>query len=207
MFTQEFWDERYGSRPQLWSGNPNPHLVAEAAELTPGAALDVGSGEGADAIWLAEHGWQVTAIDVSPVALARGAEHAAAAGSEIAGRIDWRQADVLRWGPEPAAFDLISSQFMHLPPEPREALFTRLAEGITPGGTLLVVGHHPIDLMPSDAHQAMAELRFTAAQVAGLLDPERWEILVEAAPERQMTDPAGDSVTAHDAVLRARRRP
>jgi SAM-dependent methyltransferase len=206
MFTQEFWDERYGSRPQLWSGKPNPHLVAEIAELTPGTALDVGSGEGADALWLAEHGWQVTAVDVSAVALIRGAEHAVQAGPEIADRIDWRPADVLHWGPEPAAFDLISSQFMHLPPEPRAALFARLADGVASGGTLLVVGHHPVDLSPDDPHSAMAELRFAASEVAELLDRDKWDVLVEAIRERQQADPAGDLVTIHDAVLRARRR-
>lgn len=206
MFTQRFWDDRYSSRDKLWSGNPNPHLVDQAAELAPGEALDVGSGEGADAIWLARRGWRVTAIDVSAVALARGAQHAAGTGAEIADRIDWRREDVLSWGPGPASFDLISAQFMHLPPQPRDALFGRLAEGVAPGGTLLIVGHHPSDLQTSVAHGAMAELRYTASQVAGLLDRAEWEILVEAAPERSVPDPAGEIVTIHDAVLRARRR-
>lgn len=72
-FTAAFWDERYRSAHSLWSGNPNRHLVAEAADLTPGAALDAGAGEGADAIWLAGRGWQVTAVDISGVALGRAA--------------------------------------------------------------------------------------------------------------------------------------
>lgn len=68
MFTQEFWDARYRSGDRIWSGNPNPHLMAQVADLIPGAVLDVGRGEGADAIWLASRGWRVTAVDVSRVA-------------------------------------------------------------------------------------------------------------------------------------------
>ena len=83
-FTPEFWDARYGAIDRLWSGNPNPQLVAQVADLDPGTALDVGCGEGADAIWLASQGWQVTAVDVSKVALRRGAEQAARQGSRIA---------------------------------------------------------------------------------------------------------------------------
>ncbi len=75
--TQEFWDARYRSADTIWSGNPNPHLVAQVADLSPGTALDVGSGEGADAIRLAARGWHVTGVDVSPVALDRAAERAA----------------------------------------------------------------------------------------------------------------------------------
>src|SRR4051794_928957 len=81
VLTQDFWEERYRSSDQIWSGNPNPRLVEHVAELTPGTALDVGCGEGADAIWLAARGWQVTALDVSTVALARGARAAADAGA------------------------------------------------------------------------------------------------------------------------------
>ena len=82
-FTQEFWDERYRSAGRLWSGQPNPQLVAQIAGLPPGDALDAGSGEGADAIWLASRGWAVTAVDVSAVALDRAAAHAAAEGVHV----------------------------------------------------------------------------------------------------------------------------
>ncbi|HVA24135.1 MAG TPA: class I SAM-dependent methyltransferase, partial [Chloroflexota bacterium] len=109
------WDERYRSQGQLWSGRPNPHLVSEAADLTPGTALDAGSGEGADAIWLAEHGWQVTAVDFSTVALERGAARARELGDEVARRITWQHADLTDWGPPVASYDLVSAQFMQLP--------------------------------------------------------------------------------------------
>jgi SAM-dependent methyltransferase len=204
MLRQDFWDDRYASSPQVWSGHPNPHLVDRVARLQPGRAVDVGSGEGADALWLAGQGWRVTAIDVSPVALDKGAERAAAAGAEIADRIAWTQADVLTWGPEPGGFDLVSAQFMHLPPEPRTALFSRLAAGVAPGGTLLIVGHHPVDLAP-EGYRHLHHMRFTADEVAGLLDPEEWEIVLADAPARTVDRPDGP-VTMHDARLEARRR-
>lgn len=206
MFSQAFWDERYSSRGAVWSGNPNPHLISQASELSGGRALDVGSGEGADAIWLAGRGWQVTALDVSPVALRRGASRAAEVGAEVARRIDWLHEDILTWIPDPSSYDLVSSQFMHLPTGTREEVFARLAEAVAPGGTLLIVGHHPSDLQTTIPRPAMPELFFTASEVAASLDSHAWEIVVDAAPERSTTDPEGHTVMIHDAVLRARRR-
>jgi SAM-dependent methyltransferase len=203
MWTQEFWDARYGSADAIWSGNPNPHLVAQVADLPPGTALDVGSGEGADAIWLAAHGWQVTGIDVSTVALERAAQRAAEAGKEIAERITWEQADVLSWDPSPRQFDLVSAQFMHLPGPAREALYRRLAAGVRPGGRLLIVGHHPSDMHASVGRPNVPEMFFTADELAAALDPDVWQVVVAAAPERQMLDPEGQPVAIHDAVMHA----
>ncbi len=203
---QAFWDERYRSRPAIWSGEPNRHLVGEASGLPVGAALDVGSGEGADAIWLARQGWRVTAVDVSVVALERGAESAARAGAEIAERVTWTHADVTTWEPGRAVYDLVSAQYLHLPRAPRELLFRRLSEAVAPGGTLLVVGHHPSDLQTTVGRPPHPEVLFTGDEVADLLDPERWEIVTNAALGRTATDPEGRAVTIHDAVLRALRR-
>ena len=91
---EAFWDGRYRSVGSVWSGRPNPHLVAEVAGLVPGTALDVGCGEGADAVWLATRGWRVTAVDISTVALERGTARAVEAGGGVAQRIDWRHADL-----------------------------------------------------------------------------------------------------------------
>lgn len=206
LLTQEFWDARYGSADQVWSGNPNRHLVEQVADLAPGTALDVGSGEGADAIWLASRGWHVTAIDISTVALDRAAQRAAAAGAEVADRITWQQADILSWAPAPLQFDLVSAQYMHLPTLARESLHRRLAAAVRPGGTLLIVGHHPSDLETSAGRPNLPDFFFTADQIAAALEPDAWQIIVAAAPERQTLDPDGRPVTIHDAVLRAQRR-
>lgn len=205
QFDQAFWDERYRSQAALWSGNPNRHLVAEVEQLPPATALDVGAGEGADAIWLARRGWQVTAVDISTVALERAAGHAAQAGSAIAERIHWLRQDVLEWDPPRDRFDLVSAHYVHLPREQRRLLFERLASAVAPGGTLLIVGHHPSDLEAVPRPQP-AELFFTAADIAGELDATRWDVVTNTAAERTATHD-GRPVLLHDAVLRASRRP
>lgn len=203
MLTQEFWDARYGSRDELWSGAPNPRLVEHASQLGVGRALDVGCGEGADAIWLAERTWRVTALDVSPVALARGARRAAAVGADVAWRIDWLHEDLLTWaGPEPASYDLVSAQFVHLPEELREPLFGRLAAAVAPGGTLLIVGHRPPDGRAIKPGGPPPGLFYSAAEFAAPLDERAWEIVVAAALERSDTHHGH----THDVVLRAHRR-
>jgi len=134
----EDWDERYqegGDR--LWSGEPNGVLVAEVADLPPGTALDVGCGEGADAIWLARRGWRVTAVDISGVAIERGREVAAAAGVDV----DWRQADLPADTIE-GTFDLVTAQYPVLRHEPGDPGIRLLLDAVALGGTLLVVHHH-----------------------------------------------------------------
>ena len=203
--SEAFWDQRYRSSSKVWSGQANPQLVAEASELAPGTALDVGCGEGADAIWLAEQGWRVTAVDVSGVALERGAAHALEVGAELAGRITWLRADLAEWVPSSASYDLVSAQFMHLPKDQREVLHGRLAQAVVPGGTLLVVGHHPSDLLTTVPRPPTPGLLFTAAEVADSLPAGQWVTRVDEARARQTPDPDGRTVTIHDAVLRAER--
>lgn len=204
-FDQAFWDDRYRSHTALWSGNPNPQLVAEAAGLTPGTALDVGCGEGADVIWLAEHGWQATGVDISAVALERAAGHAAAAGAGIAGRITWLHQDLTVWAP-PQPYDLVSAQYVHVPSALRLVLFERLADAVAPRGTLLIVGHHPSDMHTTVPRPKMPDLFYSGDDIAEHLDPDQWDVVTNAAAPRSATDPDGRSVTVHDTVVRATRR-
>ncbi|HSS10496.1 MAG TPA: class I SAM-dependent methyltransferase, partial [Acidimicrobiales bacterium] len=205
MHDEGFWNERYRSAPRVWSGNPNPQLVAEIANLRPGRALDVGCGEGADAIWLAQRGWDVVATDISSVALERASQHARDSDPVATAHIEWQQADLLVEPPEPDAFDLVSVQFMHLPAEPRTQLFTALAASVRAGGTLLVVGHHPSDLATGVPRPPMPDLFYSADEVAGLLD-DSWTVAVNEARPRPASTPEGVEVTIHDAVLLATRR-
>lgn len=207
MFTQVFWDERYSGHDHVWSGRPNPHLLSETAALTPGRAIDVGCGEGADAIWLARQGWEVVGADVSPVGLRRAADNAAAAGAEIAARITWRQADLFadEWTPL-GAYELVSSHYLHLPPEVRPRSVARLAEAVAPGGDLLIVTHHPSDLEIPGLRPNLPELFCTAEELAEHLHSGSWEVVAAGAPRRVATGPEGTPVTVRDAVLHARRR-
>jgi thioredoxin reductase/2-polyprenyl-3-methyl-5-hydroxy-6-metoxy-1,4-benzoquinol methylase len=206
MVEQDAWEERYRAKPAIWSGRPNPQLVAEVAGLTPGRALDVGCGEGADAIWLAERGWRVDAVDIATTALERAAANAAAAGTGIAARIGWTHADLRKQPPAEGAYHLVSAQFMHLPSEQRRDLFARLAAAVAPGGTLLIVGHHPSDLRTTAHRMHFPDMMFTAEEVATTLDPGTWEVLTAEARPRATVDPDGRDTVIHDAVLVARRR-
>ena len=204
QYTQAFWDQRYRTSTRIWSGNPNPQLVAEVAGLPPGRALDAGCGEGADAHWLAARGWRVTALDVSAVALQRGA---ARADPEYADRISWRQADLLVW--EPSAedrYDLVSAQFMHFPSVLRTPSFGRLTDAVQTGGSPPIVGHHPSDLQTSAHRDHEPDRFFTAEQVAATLPADRWDVLVTDSRPRSAVDPDGREITIADAVLHARRR-
>jgi SAM-dependent methyltransferase len=203
-FDQAFWDERYGSVHALWSGNPNTSLVAEAGSLTLGTALDAGAGEGADAIWLARRGWRVTAVDISAVALDRAAGHAAAAGQDVADRIQWLREDILVWVPPERAYDLVSVQYMHLPAEMRRTVYGRLAAAVADRGTLLIAGHHPSDMGTTMPRPQQPELFFTGDDLAAEF-ASGWDIVTNTVAARQATDPEGRPVTLHDTIFRARR--
>lgn len=189
--TARYWDDRYRSRDQMFSGAPNAALVAEAADLTAGRALDVGCGEGADALWLARRGWQVTGVDVSQVALDR----AAASGADVADRVTWTQGDVTTEPPPHGPFDLVSIQYFPLPHHPDHAALRALLNVVAPGGTFLFVGHDSAALSPRHRDY------YQPAQVAELLD-DGWTVLVNETRPRAST-PAGTNHT-HDTVMTAR---
>ncbi len=202
-FTQEFWDERYLSAERLWSGQPNAQLVAQTAGLAAGEALDAGCGEGADAIWLASRGWTVTAVDVSAVALDRAARHAADRGAEISALITWQREDLLSWEPGRDRFDLVTAHFMHLPEVALRAMHRRLAAAVRPGGTLLVVGHHPDDVHANIRPGGPGHVFPSATEVAAGLDRDSWDIVVAEAIGREVVDLDGQPAIARDTVLRA----
>jgi SAM-dependent methyltransferase len=196
------WDKRYGERDEgMWSGRPNGRLVAEVAELTPGRALDVGCGEGADAIWLAQRGWTVTAIDISDVAIGRAREAAERAGAAV----EWVCGDSLRTPFQAGSFDLVSMQYPALPKEAGEAAVRSLLDTVRPGGLLLAV-YHDLD----DEHRE--HMKSQGFDPADYVDAEALSQLVGddftvelLAVEPRMDPPPGTPHVA-DIVLRARRR-
>ncbi|OSY41546.1 MULTISPECIES: bifunctional NAD(P)/FAD-dependent oxidoreductase/class I SAM-dependent methyltransferase [Pseudonocardia] len=204
MWSAGFWDAHYGTREHLWSGNPNRWLVTDAAELQPGRALDAGCGEGADAIWLAARGWQVTGTDVSQVALDRAGSAAREAGQ--ADRIRLEAADLRGDELPERAFDLVTAQYLHLPAELRRTVYARLAEAVAPGGTLLLVAHHPKDLEGPLRRPHDRDLFADELELAAELDDAEWEVQVAQARPHPVPHPDGHEVTAYDTVVRARRR-
>ena len=194
------WEERYRSSSGVWSGRPNAQLVTEASGLPPGAALDLGCGEGADVVWLASRGWQVTGVDWSPTALDRAAAHAAEAG--VADRVEWVVADLAGWVPPTARYDLVSAHFLHPTAAERPGLLARLTAAVAPGGTLLWVGNDW-----SEGRAVWGADRFaTPAELVAELDPEAWEVLVAEERLRPALVHEGDVHAVTDVVLRARRR-
>jgi SAM-dependent methyltransferase len=201
------WDHRYGG-DQLWSGNPNGTLVQEISDLAPGRALDVGAGEGADALWLAERGWNVTANDISKHALDRLAAEAHRRGLAVeCHHADANALDAF----ETAAFDLVSAQYASIPRTPDRRAVRNLLNAVAPGGTLLVVSHDlepmraPIDTLthsrPFDPDAYVSIDDFAAV----LADSSTWDIEVH---EKRRRPPGAASASHHvdDVVLRARYR-
>ncbi len=203
-FGRDFWDERWSEvlrehAEQLAQRPPNAYLTATAGSLVSGRALDAGCGHGAEAIWLAARGWHVTAVDFSATAVANGRSTAETLGREIAERIDWVEGDLATWTPEAGVYDLVTSLYVHVAGAV-EAMVSRLASGTAPGGTLVLVGHLPIDPTTGAETPAAGQKQVTVEAAVAVLDPQRWETLV--AEERQRAD-AG---SGFDAVICARRR-
>ena len=162
------WDERYSVDEQLWSGEPNGSLVAEVAGLEPGTALDVGCGEGADAIWLAGLGWRVTAIDVADVALERARHAARQAGVEV----EWQRTGLLDAVFPPHGFDLVSAQYPALLHTGTQGAERALLAAVAPGGHLVVVHHADIDEEVAKAHGFDPADYVSVADVSALLDDD-----------------------------------
>jgi SAM-dependent methyltransferase len=217
-FDGEYWD-------QIWTGEreaamatsePSPYLAAEVSTLAPGTALDAGCGAGAEAIWLASRGWQVTGADIAAAALAHAGERADASG--LAEQVTWVMADLSTWEPG-AHFDLVTTHYAH-PAVPQLEFYDRIATWVAPGGTLLIVGHlhheatggHEHGNGHGDGHGRShgvaedgppAEAAATAAAITARLDPAHW--LIVTAEETHRTVP-GHGTTLHDVVVRATRR-
>lgn len=190
-------DDFYAATDRVWSGRPNGALVAEVAGMPPGRALDVGCGEGADAVWLAEQGWRVTAIDPSAVALDRARKAAQSKGVNV----EWVHGGAPGTEVGEAAYELVSVCFPAL--EKGQGIEGMLAAAVAPGGSLLVVTHDGIDVERARAHGIDPARRVDGAAFLAALD-EGWQVEVDERRERPTTEGAGAHHT-HDIVLRARR--
>jgi len=200
-FDRDFWERRWAQvlrehPDKVASRPPNTHLLAEVEDMAAGRALDAGCGHGAEAIWLATSGWQVTAVDFSVTALEHARSTAQAVGADVADRITWVQGDLGSWTPSRRRFDLVSCLYVHVAGSVGE-MVTRLGTGVAPGGTLFLVGHLPTDPATGEPTPAVGQVQVSVDDAVEALDPREWQILV--AEERPRTT-AGDGV---DAVVRA----
>jgi SAM-dependent methyltransferase len=201
---QQVWEEHYAERKRVWSGRANVRLVEVAASLTPGRALDLGCGEGGDAMWLAEHGWQVTAVDISQTALDRAAADARA--RNMTDRIDFARHDLPDTFPE-GVFDLVSAQFLHSMTELDRPRVLRLgADAVTAGGLLLIVDHAGPPPWASKLHHHHEFPGIEEVIESLNLDAGQWERVRAEAVGREATGPNGEAGTLVDNVIVLRRR-
>lgn len=198
-YWEQLWAKTLREHPDKVARRPpNAHLIAEIANLRPGRALDAGCGHGAETLWLAAHGWEVTAVDFSASALAQGRSMAEALGADVAARITWVEGDLAVWEPPPDHFDLVVSLYVHVAGSVDE-MVRRLAIGVAPGGTVLMIGHRPIDPETGQPTPARNQVQISVESAVAALDPNVWKIAVAEERRRAV---AGSGV---DAVILARR--
>lgn len=197
---REGWNRRYETAELVWTAEPNRFLVAETASLTPGSALDLGAGEGRNAVWLARQGWQVTAVDFSDIGLAKATQLAAAAGVEVTTVC----ADAADHTPPPGGSDLVTILYLHLPSTQRRDVYRRAADGVAPGGSLLVVGHDATNLDEGYGGPQDPDVLFSPDDIVA--DLAASGLLIEKAERvrRTVGTPDGERV-AIDALVRAHR--
>jgi SAM-dependent methyltransferase len=155
------WDERYSGDELVWSSTPNQFLVAEVVGLRAGRAVDLACGEGRNAIWLAEQGWEVTGVDFSPVGLAKAKRFADFSGVKI----DWIESAVEDWTPPPAGFDLVAMLYLQLPQKTRSVALDLAASAVAPGGTLVVVAHDVDNLTRGFGGPPNADVLYRVSEV------------------------------------------
>ncbi len=161
------WNRKYEERPLLWGEEPNRLVAAETADLPPGRALDLACGEGRNAVWLAERGWTVTAIDFADVAIERGRRRAVHRGVQVEFRVD----DVLGAPVPAAAYDLVLIAYLQLPAHERRAVLERAAGATAAGGTLLLVAHDLRNLEEGHGGPSRADVLWTAAEARSRNSP------------------------------------
>ena len=201
---QGFWEALYRERGQRWSGLPNPRLVEVAGDLPPGSALDLGCGEGGDALWLARHGWSVTAVDVSPTALGRLNARAEAEGT--VDRIDAVHVDLAAALPDPPerGWNLVSAQFFQSPIDlPRTAILRRAAGDIGKGGILVVVDHGAAPEQSGHQDAVFPSVDETVSELA--LPPEDWLRVQVERSTRDGISPDGHRCEFLDNIIVLRR--
>jgi SAM-dependent methyltransferase len=194
------WDERYAGRELVWTSEANRFLVAEVDGLTPGRALDLACGEGRNAVWLAERGWQVTGVDFSKVGLQKAARLAESRGVQA----DWIAADLLDYRPEPQAFELVIVFYLQLAAAERSPILASAASAVAPGGTFLLVGHDASNIAEGHGGPQDQAVLYTAHDVIRDLDGTGLHIERAERVERPVQTPDGERI-ALDALLRASR--
>lgn len=199
-FGSQWWEQHYQGQG-AGHGVPSPHLVAELTGRQTGTALDAGCGTGADAVWLARQGWEVTAVDISPTAVGKAERLSADEAPDVAGRISWVVADLTVWEP-PQQYDLVVSQYVH-PDVPFTEFVAHLSQAVAPRGTLFVAGHDHAD--SHSAARSPKDASIGTGAVVSSLSTDLWDVEVAETRTREVTHGSTET-TMHDLVIKAHRR-
>jgi SAM-dependent methyltransferase len=198
------WDARYAATDLVWTATPNRWVEAELSDLPPGRALDLACGEGRNALWLAGRGWRVTAVDFSGVALAKGRRAAQATGDGRAERIDWIEADLLGYQPEPGSYDAVVIAYLQLPADERRFVIRRAATALADSGVALVVAHDTANLAGGVGGPPDPAVLYTADDVRSDLTASGIPLRIDRA--QQVLRPVeGEPRPAIDVLVRATR--
>lgn len=161
------WNERYSGPEPVWPDDPNRWVVSELSGVAPGVALDLACGEGRNALWLADQGWRVVAVDFAPACLERGRSRQrdieARDGSTLA--IEWQCDDVTTRALPSSAYDLVLLSYVQLEEYDRREVVRSCAQAVAPGGTLLVVGHDATNIAEGHGGPMDPAVLFTAADL------------------------------------------
>jgi 2-polyprenyl-3-methyl-5-hydroxy-6-metoxy-1,4-benzoquinol methylase len=201
----EFWENRYAASDRIWSGRPNATLVEVVAPLRPGRALDLGCGEGADAIWLAQRGWRATGVDIAPSAIDR-AQSAALEARLSDARIRFVVQDLAQWHPV-ERYDLVTASFLQSPVAlPRGEVLRRAAATVDPGGHLFLITHAAPPSWATGPDIAGHRFLSPEEELAELaLDATIWSTELAETRRRAITAPDGTPATLDDTVVLLRR--
>ena len=186
------WDEKYQAADRLWSAGPNMFVADRLGNVPAGAGLDLASGEGRNAIWLAERGWEMTAVDFSEVAVER--------GRAVSDRVEWEVADVREWRPD-RVFDLVVIAYLHLVEQEMREVVTRAASWLEGGGELFMIGHDRSNIERGHGGPQVSEILWETDLLRSWIEGM---VVVESQVVRRPVDTPEGSKVARDTLVRAR---
>jgi ubiquinone/menaquinone biosynthesis C-methylase UbiE len=193
-----YWNERYTERGALWGGDANQFVVRYLSDLPPGTVLDLASGQGRNAVWLAARGHSVTAVDISDVAARQAGEVANEAGVDV----EFVTADLLEWEPEAEAYDLVLLSYLQVPSQTRRAVHHKAIRAVTPGGVVFVIAHHLDNYEHGVGGPPDPDVLFTEDQLAGDFEDLDIEVLERVFRRVESEDVTGEAI---DVAMLARK--
>jgi SAM-dependent methyltransferase len=184
------WDDRYAGTDMVWSTSPNAFFAEAVEAIRPGRAIDLGAGEGRNALWLAERGWDVTAVDFSAAGIDKGRRLAEHRGVEVS----WLAEDLRTWRPDTEAYELVGVVYVHFPRPQRDHLVSASLAAVAPGGTWVWVGHDADNIEHGHGGPQDPAVLATVDELVAHLEPSEWRIVRSGQVRRTVTIESGHGI-------------